>query len=1174
MFAGRLKELSRIKAELKPGRNASILVFGRRRLGKSSLIREALKDFSGKVIHYHAVPDEEAYNVRRLCCLTASVLASKCAGIRYFDGYLRYISDRNEDIALVLDDYENMRGGDDRHATLIDSCLRDFIGRKGCNIKLIVAGSDTGRMSDCIYDRGSTLFRCFSAVLELDEMDYLEASAFYPHLSALDKIKYYAIFGGIPQILSHIDESKGIEWNIRSQFMKEGGAARCYIGLVFDRELREINNGYAVARRIGHGCVRYSEIEKILDDGKIKRQLVKVLFDLARAGIIRKRNPISSPEDRKKSTYGIRSNLLRFWFRYMDTADTPAWYGDGVVPDLDEHIRQGFPEIVMQYLRRLDRNDIMSIGTYWKDSPANQYAALEIPLGCFELFKPIYGEAPLALDSMTRICDSGAGAGPGVRIVSAAGFLPEKGEPYGISGEDMYSLFNGEPSCRKEDRMDISTALAHRDKDTGREQLLIDHLHSTAELAASFASHFGCADNAYAAGLYHDLGKCTEGFARRLEGGPPVDHATMGAYALLREKRFLEAIAVASHHTGLQDMGVGDKYEGSTFSSRIRNFAGLEELRKCEEQLDPLQPEPKDSINSDIRHIRSLEWFIAEHFLFSSLVDADYTDTGRFEGMLPGESSDYDFGAICRAILAKADGYLGSASGKDPAERRINELRNAMLKECLQKAERPQGIYALTMPTGSGKTFASLAFAARHALHNRNIRRIIYVIPYLSIIEQNADVIRSVVGSGNVLEHHSVSPVFTADAKTDEVTRLQLAAENWDIPVVVTTNEQFFESLFSSKARKCRKIHNISDSIIIFDEAQMLPLKYLKLFMAAVEELACSGRYGVTALFCTATQPSLGRFLRHGEPEEIVDPSLAEDPAFRRNRVMDICREKGLDGVCRLSASYDQALIIVNRKKDAATIYEQLPPEGRFYLTTNLTPHSRRRIIKAIRKRLEDGQACHVVSTSLIEAGVDVDFPVVFREKNGLDSIVQAGGRCNRNGRRSSEDSIVYVFDSGNMPNYADYSQKIYAYGETARAYDDIFSPEAVRKYYSLYYPLTSTDKGMRLLPARADRIPFEEISRSIRIIDEDDIGVFIRQDEEAERIYQEILDNGISIDIMRRAAEYTVRCPRYAAEELIRRGEITIIKDDFALQNNNIKYNEYTGLDYSNQGDSEALFF
>lgn len=720
--------------------------------------------------------------------------------------------------------------------------------------------------------------------------------------------------------------------------------------------------------------------------------------------------------------------------------------------------------------------------------------------------------------------------------------------------------------------MDLTTAVAHRKSESGEEQPLLEHLRNTAEQARNFSSHFMCGDEGYVAGLYHDIGKCSPAFARRLDGGPKVDHSTAGAYALCRLGRFLESIAVASHHTGLQDMGNGDRFESGTFSSRIVNYSVTSSNQEIWHELIEILHDVGIEERSAAVESKSLQWFILEHFLFSSLVDADYLDTAQFFG-IPAPAM-YDFGLVCNRILKRAEAYLDSERLWEPDERRLDRLRNAMLRKCLEKADNPQGLYSLTMPTGSGKTFASLAYAAEHAKRHSNIRRIIYVIPYLSIIEQNAEVIRSIVGKEYVLEHHSVSPVFFDDSEKQENARLLMATENWDIPIVVTTNEQFFESLFSSRPGKCRKIHNIADSVIIFDEAQMLPLKYLELFMATVEELTRCGRYGITALLCTATQPSLGRFLRLGEPEEIVPQPLSADPVFRRNHVEDICSSCDEERLLELISSYDQVLVVVNRKKDAKVLHDKIPAEGRFYLSTNLTPYSRREIIKRIRMRLAEGQVCRVISTSLIEAGVDVDFPVVFREKNGLDSIVQAGGRCNRNGTRLLQKSVVYVFDLGNVPNFADYSRKIYAYMATMEKYEDIFSADAIDNYYQMYYKDSLTSDGMDFFQSRPDRLKYDEIGRSIKIIDEDDVGVFIRHNDEADKLFQE-LSLGMKRPLLRKAVDFTVRCPRWVAEKLIADGKIEYIDDSLAFIVDSTLYDEDTGIDFTEiENGGEALFF
>ena len=675
--------------------------------------------------------------------------------------------------------------------------------------------------------------------------------------------------------------------------------------------------------------------------------------------------------------------------------------------------------------------------------------------------------------------------------------------------------------------MDIKfeDAKAHVDEESGRSQSLKEHLFNVAKLSSEYAAFFKCAVSGYYAGLYHDMGKWSEAFEKRLEGGKSVDHSSLGAYLMFCRKHLAEAIVIAAHHSGLLDMDFGrGSSSTSTFRSRILKMKDSVDLTQYLDVLTEPSMERSELTLSD--RMGSMEWFIAIHFLFSCLVDADYTDTARFFGT-EKEFEALDFKVVCDRILERAERYLCSAGGN-----RLNILRNRMLQECIDKGNLEQGIYTLTIPTGGGKTFSSLAFAASHARKHLNIRRIIYVIPYLSIIEQNAEVVREIVGNEYVLEHHSVSPVFTDESNSEESSRLILATENWDIPIIMTTNEQFFESLFSNRASKSRKIHNIADSIIIFDEAQMLPLKYLTLFFSAIRELVDNKRYGITAILCTATQPS---------------PLFCESIAMER-----------------------QVLVVVNLKASAKDIYENLPEEGRFYLTTNLTPFSRKRILSEIKKRLSEGKTCRVVSTSLIEAGVDVDFPVVYREMNGLDSIIQSGGRCNREGKRTANDSTVYVFNLGRMKNIGDYARKISSLKTVARYNSDLLDAKTIQDYYETYYRDSYTDEGCELFLQNILALQFRTIGEKVRIIDNEEIGIFVPQNYEAERLLNEILTYGGSRRTFRKAMEYTVRCPVGIAEELIENGYVKKLGEIMFVLCEKWLYNEYMGLSLTNKYNEE----
>lgn len=716
--------------------------------------------------------------------------------------------------------------------------------------------------------------------------------------------------------------------------------------------------------------------------------------------------------------------------------------------------------------------------------------------------------------------------------------------------------------------MDVNfeEAKAHVDEESGRSQTLKEHLYNVANLASEYATSFKCGDNGYLAGILHDIGKCSEDFQKRLEGGKIVDHSSLGAYILLLRNHLAESIAVASHHSGLLDMvDMKGSPTTSTFFSRMQKMRNIGDVSHYLDVLEVPTAEKNELDVSDKTEV--MEWFIAVHFLFSCLIDADYTDTSRFFGT-ENEFEPLDFRVACDRIFEKVENYL-SYSG----ENRLNILRNKMLQECIAKGNLEQGIYTLTIPTGGGKTFSSLAFAASHARKHPNIRRIIYVVPYLSIIEQNAEVVREIVGSEYVLEHHSVSPVFTDESGSEESSRLLLATENWDIPIVMTTNEQFFESLFSHRASKSRKVHNIADSIIIFDEAQMLPLKYMTLFFSAIRELVDNKRYGITAVLCTATQPAIERFLGR-KPEELIPSDLSSDNIFRRFRIENIGGIKDVSLFCDRIANDNQVLVVVNTKAAAREIYDALPDDGRFYLTTNLTPFSRKKILSEIKKRLVGGLICRVVSTSLIEAGVDVDFPVVYREVNGLDSIIQSGGRCNREGRRSADVSIVYVFDLQMNKNRADFSRKIYALNVSARYHEDLLDAQSISDYYETYYRDSSTNDGCEFFSHGVLKLPFRTIGENIKLIKEDEVGIFIPQNQEAKRVLNEILTFGATRRTLRKAAEYTVRCKISTANDLIKNGSVKKLDEILFVLDEKQLYNESIGLDFSKKYNEENFIY
>ena len=406
------------------------------------------------------------------------------------------------------------------------------------------------------------------------------------------------------------------------------------------------------------------------------------------------------------------------------------------------------------------------------------------------------------------------------------------------------------------------------------DQAVAEHLTGTAALCREFAADFGAEADGDLMGLAHDLGKCTDAFQKRLlEGGPVVDHTMAGMLTCIKMKRPSAAACVAGHHGGLLDVGNlrTDRAGEATLSGRFKKGVEGHYLERCGESgvtLPTLPPETPER--------NPLKASFRTRMLYSCLVDADFLDTERF---MDGERGRGGYDDL-PTLLRRLNEYI--APWQEP-KTALNKLRCKILNSCLDKGSKPKGIYTLTVPTGGGKTVASLAFALRHAVAH-GMKRVIYVVPYTSIIEQNAEVFREILGDGNVLEHHSGVQFELSDGASPEEVRRALAAENWDMPVIVTTAVQFFESIYANRSSKCRKLHNLADSVIIFDEAQMLPLCHLRPCVAAMASLA--EQFRSTLVLCTATQPSLDDLLHTYAPScpitELCPQTAEEYDSFRR----------------------------------------------------------------------------------------------------------------------------------------------------------------------------------------------------------------------------------------------------------------------------------------------------
>ncbi len=538
-------------------------------------------------------------------------------------------------------------------------------------------------------------------------------------------------------------------------------------------------------------------------------------------------------------------------------------------------------------------------------------------------------------------------------------------------------------------------------------QLLAKHLCNVADLATRFAAPIGATDWACIAGLWHDLGKYSAEFQSYLaaaadpddEGGPSrgPDHSTAGAQHAAKQLGKLGlgnllAYIIAGHHSGLPDgNSAGDSCLEARLKKQIKEWASHAPTPLLSAR--PLKL-PSDLLARDIPEAENaarLATFL--RFVFSALIDADRLDTEAF--CSPDKAEIRNCPAPSLAELeTRLHAYFGTLD-TSRATTAVNAERTAVREACLQAADQAPGFFSLTVPTGGGKTLSSLAFALRHATQH-NLRRVVYAIPFTSIVEQNAQVFRDALGNDALVEHHCN---FEPPPGRDTPAR-QLATENWDAPLIVSTNVQLFESLFAAKPSRCRKLHNLARSVIILDEAQSIPVEFLKPCLFVLQELVRA--YGCTVVLCTATQPAIQRRADFsigikGVREIVPDPSalfsrLSRVRSERRNKITPH------ELAAEITAE-SQSLAIVRTRREAAELFQLLPDDSnRFHLSGQMCATHRTHILDTIRARLRTGEPCRLVSTNLIEAGVDVDFPVVFRALAGLDAIAQAAGRCNRGG--------------------------------------------------------------------------------------------------------------------------------------------------------------------------------
>jgi CRISPR-associated endonuclease/helicase Cas3 len=704
----------------------------------------------------------------------------------------------------------------------------------------------------------------------------------------------------------------------------------------------------------------------------------------------------------------------------------------------------------------------------------------------------------------------------------------------------------------------------------GRAQTLKEHLTQTAQRAANFASVFGFSQWGRLGGLWHDLGKYSEAFQRKLraaagdeahlEAKARVDHSTAGGlYAVHRFAKAgrLLAYIAAGHHAGLPDWEA-DRTGQAALSQRLLHtellaaaLANDIPAKILEQQFPVEKPTGRDPAF----------WL---RMLFSCVVDADFLDTEDFfEPERATLRSDY---SAVSELLAPFSAYMQDKARETTA---VNRIRAGVLARCIAKAKDPPGIFSLTVPTGGGKTLSSMAFALHHAaIHGQ--QRVIYVIPYTSIIEQTADQFRQIFGTA-VVEHHSNLDVTDEERETP---RSRLACENWDAPVIVTTNVQFFESLFASRTSRCRKLHNIAGSVVVLDEAQLLPPEFLRPILKTLDELR--KHYGVTILLCTATQPALGPHKSTGFTFEGLEDihEIMEDPAglfdsLKRVEVelpKNIHKPRTWEELAEELAQKPSVLCIVNRRDDCRILWS-LMPKGTFHLSALMCGAHRSRRIAEIKARLEAGRPTRVISTQLVEAGVDVDFPVVYRAMAGLDSIAQAAGRCNREGLLEKGTLSLFTPPSrppaGVLRQAAEIGARLLSAAGT-----DPLAPRLFIEFFRELYWLQGEDRLdacnilRDLKPENEFRFSFRTAAAKFKLIDDThQAPVIVTYGEEGAKLVEQLARLGPERWLLRRLQRYVVNLPKFLHKRLCAEGAIREIHADIFVQGHGALYDDNLGF-------------
>ena len=722
--------------------------------------------------------------------------------------------------------------------------------------------------------------------------------------------------------------------------------------------------------------------------------------------------------------------------------------------------------------------------------------------------------------------------------------------------------------------MSITNKIAHINSLTNEVQTIKDHSLCTAEMAKNF-SVAELKPLVYSLSLLHDIGKYQPSFQERINGkNIRAEHSTCGAIEAKKlfgkdVSSMIAQYCIAGHHSGIPNGGnFADTKDDVTLQGRLKRE--FEDYSDYKSELTVEKPDEKavkiymSKTAKDNESLIETFAFIAR-YCFSCLTDADSLDTAEF---CTGRK-DIELTSEFKECLDKINEKIASFK----AETELQKARSIVQAQAYEKVGEDANVYLMNMPTGSGKTLCSMKFALERAIKTGK-RRIIYVIPYNSIIDQTVSIFEDIFGdSAQILRHQSSFCIDDTDNSEEYKALLKNVTENWNAQIIVTTSVQFFESIYANKRNKLRKIHNMADSIIIFDEAHMMPTQYLQPCLRAVSLV--TKLINSEAVFLTATMPDFEQLIKQYSMPETSIKSLIEDKSrfasFKKGDFLNV-GDISEEGLLEQAMQKPAALIVVNKRSTAAKLYDLLPGSvgEKYHLSTYMTAFDRKRVIDEIKKKLDalykeypdpekapPSRRIIVVSTSLIEAGVDLDFFTVYRELSGLDSILQAGGRCNREGKRRN--AAIYIFNFGKPSTDA----RVNTAKALLEKYDDISSPECIEKYYEIIYKFN--DEFIREMSIAKDvhgfdSVPFADYAKNFRMIDSNTVAVAVECDEESKALMTQLKAAGFTNH--RKLQKYMFSVYEYELKMLIDIGVVKEYGGIWCLTDSN-RYSSEKGISF-----------